>query len=164
MTSLNMSNKTLSKRQSLTFDLLKNFMEAYPLSENTLVLIASAKNLSLIQYDSLLNFLNPALKKNPYWASVYLTKLQIQVAQTGQLFPEIIFYDTLLSSINTASFKGKLLFVDFWSSWCFSCRQQFTHLKKIYAKYKSKQFEILGVSMDEKKDAWIRALKQDKLP
>lgn len=63
MTSLNMSNKTLSKRQSLTFDLLKNFMEAYPLCENTLVLIASAKNLSLIQYDSLLNFLNPALKK-----------------------------------------------------------------------------------------------------
>jgi len=54
--------------------------------------------------------------------------------------------------------------VDFWSSWCVSCRQQFTHFKKIYAKYKSKQFEILGVSMDEKKDAWIRALKQDKLP
>ncbi len=164
MIAINMSDQILSQRQSETFSLLKSLIEAYPLSENTLILLASAKNLSAVQYDSLYNYLNPALRKNPYWASVDLTKSQIPLAQTGKLFPEIILYDTLNASINTGSYKGKILFLDLWSSWCVSCRQQFPHLKQIYANYKSKGFKIIGVSMDAKKDAWIRALKQDGVP
>ncbi len=161
--SINMSDQILSQRQLETFSLLKSFIETYPLSENTLVLLASAKNLSAQQYDSLYKYLNPALKKNPFWTSVDLTKSQIRVAETGKLFPQINLYDTLNSSINTGSFKGKILFLDFWSSWCVSCREQFPHLKQIYAKYNSKGFDIIGVSMDAKKDAWIQALKQDSL-
>lgn len=164
MIAINMSDQSLSERQSETFSLLKGLIEAYPLSESTLILLSSAKNLSVVQYDSLYNYLNPALRKNPYWASVELTKSQIPVAETGKLFPEIILYDTVNTSFNTVSHKGKILFLDLWSSWCVSCRQQFPQLKQIYAKYKSKGFEIIGVSMDAKKDAWIRALKQDSLP
>ena len=164
MIAINMSDQILSQRQSETFNLLKSLIEAYPLSENTLILLASAKNLSAVQYDSLYNHLNPALKKNPYWASVDLTKSQIPVAETGKPFPEIILYDTLNVPFNTSSRKGKILFLDLWSSWCTSCRQQFPNLKQIYAKYKSKGFEIIGASMDAKKDAWTRALKQDSVP
>ena len=163
MITISMSDQTLSQRQSETFSLLNSFIKAYPLSENTLILLASANNLSARQFDSLYNYLNPALRKNPYWARVDLTKSRIRVAETGKLFPEISLNDTLNASINTGSFKGKILFVDFWASWCVSCRQQFPHLKQIYAKYNSKGFEIMGVSMDEKRDAWIRALKQDSL-
>lgn len=163
MTAITMSDQVLSQRQSETFSLLKSLIEAYPLSDNTLILLASAKNLSAVQYDSLYNYLNPALRENPYWTSVDLTKSQIPVAETGKLFPDIILHDTLDASINTGSLKGEILFIDLWSSWCVSCRQQFPHLKQIYAKYKSKGFEIIGVSMDAKRDAWIQALKQDSL-
>jgi thiol-disulfide isomerase/thioredoxin len=164
MKAIYMSDEILSQRQSETFSLLKSLIEAYPLSQNTLILLASAKNLSAVQYDSLYNSLNPALRNNPYWTSVDLTKSEIPVAETGKLFPDIILYDSLKPSINTGSYKGKILFLDLWSSWCSSCRQQFPELKEIYAKYKSKGFEILGVSMDAKKDAWIRALKHDSVP
>jgi thiol-disulfide isomerase/thioredoxin len=164
MTAINMSDQTLSQRQSSTFTLLKSFIKTYPLSENSLVLLASAKNLLAWQYDSLYDQLNPALKKNPFWASVELTKSQILVAETGKQFPKIIFSDTLNVPFNTSSQKGKIIFLDLWSSWCTSCRRQFPHLKQIYAKYKSKGFEIIGVSMDAKKSAWIGALKQDSLP
>lgn len=163
MIAINMSDQVLSQRQSETFSLLKSLIKSYPRSENTLILLASAKNLSAVQYDSLYNYLNPALKENPYWASVDLTKSQIPVAETGKQFPEIILYDTLNVAFNTSSQKGKILFLDLWSSWCTSCRQQFPHLKQIYAKYKSKGFVIIGVSMDVKKDAWTRALKQDSV-
>ena len=164
MITINLSDQILSQRQSETFSLLKSLIETYPLSTNSLILLASAKNLSAAQYDSLYNYLNPELRKNPYWSSVDVTKSQIPVAETGNLFPEIIFYDTLKISINTKAFKGEILFLDLWSSWCASCRQEFPDLKKIYAKYKSKGFEIIGVSMDAEREAWIRALKHDSLP
>ena len=163
MTAINTSSHTLSQRQSATFSLLKSFIKNFPLSENTLTLLASAKNLSARQYDSLYNYLSPTLRENPFWNSVDLAKSQIDVAETGKLFPGISFADTLNVSINTNSFKGKILFLDFWSSWCVSCREQFPHLKQIYAKYNSKGFEIIGESMDSIKDVWIRAIKQDSL-
>ena len=164
MIAINMSDQALSQRQSKTFNLLKTLIEAYPRSVNTLILLASAKNLSVVQYDSLYNSLNRVLRKDPYWTAVDLTKSQIPVAETGKLFPGIILYDRLKAPINTSSYKGRILFLDLWSSWCTSCRKQFPELKKIYAKYKPKGFEIIGVSMDAKKDAWIRALKQDSVP
>lgn len=164
MKEVNLSDQALSQRQFATFSLLNNFMKTYPLSQTTLELLASAKNLSAPQYDSLYNNLNPTLRDNPYWASVDVTKSQIHIAETGKLFPEISISDKSKASISTGKFKGKILFLDLWSSWCGSCRKQFPDLKQIYAKYNPKGLEIIGVSMDEKKDAWNRALNQDNLP
>ena len=161
---INKSDQPLSKRQTATFNLLKSFIEAYPLSQNVLTVLASAKNLSVKQYDSLYKYLDTALRKNAFWSSAELTKSQISIAETGKLFPGITLIDTSNTSINTSSFNGKILFLDLWSSWCVSCREQFPDLKKIYKKYKSTGFEIVGVSMDSKKDAWTFALKKDQLP
>ena len=159
------SDQTLSQRQLDIYNLLKSFIKAYPLSQNTLTLLASASNLTVIQYDSLYNFLDTSLRENKLlWVNVDVTKTQIAAVETGKLFPAITLTDTLNKSINTNSFNGKILFLDLWSSWCVSCREQFPDLKKIYKNYKSTEFEILGVSMDSNKDAWISALKKDKLP
>jgi thiol-disulfide isomerase/thioredoxin len=159
------SDQTLSQRQLDMYNLLKSFIKAYPLSPNTLTLLASASNLTVIQYDSLYNFLDTTLRENKLlWVNVDITKTQIDAAETGKIFPTITLTDTLNKSINTNSFNGKILFLDLWSSWCVSCREQFPDLKKIYKNYKSTEFEILGVSMDSNKNAWISALKKDKLP
>lgn len=44
--------------------------------------------------------------------------------------------------------KGKVVVVDFWASWCGPCRRSMPHLKELYAKYKSKGFEIVAISLD----------------
>lgn len=59
--------------------------------------------------------------------------------------------------------KGKWIFLDFWASWCFPCRQQAPKLKKIYDKYKNKNFEIVGISIEKDKDKWLKAIKNDSL-
>lgn len=164
MIAINESVQNIPGKQLETFGLLKKLIEAYPLSQTSLILLASAKNLTAVQYNSLYDALNPALRQNPYWTSVELTKTQIPVAETGSSFPDIILKDTLNTSINTSSYKGKILFLDLWSSWCTSCRKEFPALKQVYANYKSKGFEIIGVSIDANKDAWIRALKHDSVP
>lgn len=64
--------------------------------------------------------------------------------------------------IKMSDFKGKYLLVDFWASWCVPCRKGNPHLLDLYAKYKDKGFEILGVSDDDKDhDAWRKAVKED---
>lgn len=64
-------------------------------------------------------------------------------------------------NISLSSFRGKYLLVDFWASWCGPCRAESPNLVKAYEKYKPKNFEIFGVSLDQSKDKWLKAIKDD---
>ena len=71
--------------------------------------------------------------------------------------------DTSGKKMSLDSLKGKYTFVDFWASWCGPCRAENPNVVKAYNQYKTKGFAIIGVSLDTDKDAWIRAIKKDKL-
>lgn len=66
-------------------------------------------------------------------------------------------------SIALSSMKGKVVLVDFWASWCLPCRVANKHLVKLYAKYKDKGFEIFGVSLDDDRADWRKAVSKDKI-
>ena len=65
---------------------------------------------------------------------------------------------------NNVTLKSDFLFIDFWASWCSPCRASIQDIKKYYQKNKEKGVEVLGVSIDENKDAWIKALHQENMP
>lgn len=56
--------------------------------------------------------------------------------------------------------RGKVVLIDFWASWCGPCRREMPNLVEAYKKYKGKNFEIVGVSLDQSADAWKAAIKQ----
>ena len=84
-------------------------------------------------------------------------------AVIGSMAPEITMADTLGKPFSLSSLKGKYVLVDFWASWCMPCRGENPNLVANYNKYKSKNFTILGVSLDEDKAAWTKAIIKDKL-
>ena len=55
--------------------------------------------------------------------------------------------------------NGKVVLIDFWASWCPPCRAEMPSLVKAYKTYKNKGFEIVGISLDSKADAWEKGVK-----
>ncbi len=66
--------------------------------------------------------------------------------------------------VNLAKLKGKVVLVDFWATWCGPCVREIPNIKKMYAKYHDKGFEVIGISVDKEKDKLDEFLKEEKLP
>jgi len=66
--------------------------------------------------------------------------------------------------LSLADYKGKYVLLDFWASWCVPCRRSNPHLKELYSKYRSKGFEIIGISDDDRDhNAWQKAVEKDQI-
>jgi len=81
--------------------------------------------------------------------------------RVGDVAPEIYLPDLNGKSISLYSLRGKYVLVDFWASWCGPCRYENPNLVKLYNEYKDKGLEIYGVSLDQDKDSWHRAIQKD---
>lgn len=81
----------------------------------------------------------------------------------GAMAPDIVLNDPFGKNISLSALRGKVVLVDFWASWCKPCRDENPNVVKLYNKYKSKGFDVLGVSLDDNRSAWIDAINQDKL-
>ena len=81
----------------------------------------------------------------------------------GKTAPDISLPDTEGNIITLSSFRGKYVLVDFWASWCRPCRMENPNVVAAYNKFRNKNFTILGVSLDDNKDAWIKAIVNDGL-
>jgi thiol-disulfide isomerase/thioredoxin len=85
---------------------------------------------------------------------------------TGKSFPDFPAgkKTTDEKELTLARFKGKVLLVDFWATWCPPCRGEVPALAKAYKTFKDKGFEIVGISFDKEKTAFDTYLKENDMP
>ena len=67
-------------------------------------------------------------------------------------------------NLGPQDFKGKILVLDFWASWCGPCRAEIPHLKEAFEAYNGKGVEFLSVSIDKDGAAWRKAMKEENMP
>src|SRR5690606_15194949 len=61
-------------------------------------------------------------------------------------------------------FRGKYILLDFWASWCSPCRASFPRMREVYSKIKNQNFIIVNISIDRSKEAWLKAVDEEKNP
>jgi len=81
----------------------------------------------------------------------------------GAKAPEFTQVSPEGTPIRLTDFKGKYVLLDFWASWCGPCRKENPNVVKLYDRYKSQGFEILGISLDQNRERWLQAIQADKL-
>ncbi len=82
----------------------------------------------------------------------------------GRPAPDFTLNDINGKPITLSQVKAKIKILDFWASWCGPCRLNNPHLKSLYEKYHAQGLEVIGVSLDSKKELWTKAVEKDGLP
>ncbi|WP_306351099.1 peroxiredoxin family protein [Flavobacterium sp. '19STA2R22 D10 B1'] len=103
--------------------------------------------------------------KNTVVLLVFLISFSMVNAQikVGDTYPDITLQNNQNTTVKLSSLKGKTVLVDFWASWCAPCRLGNKKLVKLYEKYKSQNFEIVGISIDTDQSKWLKAIEKDKM-
>lgn len=151
-----------SVKQESFYTTLKSIVIQYPKDEFTFTLISKVGNLTYQQLNTLIHLVDSSIYNSPNKASADNTLKRVSIAETGKTFPPLILTDTTGEEFSISNMKGKILYIDVWSSWCGPCREEIPEIKKIYKKYNSMGLEIIGISIDSDKQKWLKAIREDK--
>ena len=113
--------------------------------------------------DSMAAQFKKTLPESRYTQSL-VTRLDVlRPTAVGVVAPDIQLASPNGPPVKLSSLRGKYVLIDFWASWCGPCRQENPNVVRMYNKFKDKGFEIYGVSFDQDKTKWEKAIAKDGL-
>ena len=129
--------------------------------------ISNDRNVNTKSADTMFQFLEGKGKNSFY--GVELTKLinKLKAVEVGYMAPDFTLPDSTGNKKYTLSkiySQNKYVLIDFWASWCGPCKGEIPFLKTAYERFHNKGFEIVSVSLDDKKQAWLASLRQFQMP
>jgi peroxiredoxin len=108
--------------------------------------------------------LAPGFRNSPEGKTLAEQIVGVKQTEIGLRSPDFSQCDAHGNPISLRSLHGNYVLVDFWASWCGICRMENPNVLRAYNAYKDSGFTVLGVSLDESKDKWLQAIKEDDMP
>jgi peroxiredoxin len=158
-------DKQADSIQNEMMKLQKVFVKNNPASYITPSILGSLSlDMEAEELESIINGLDSTIASLPQIKTLKDRILSMKAVSVGQKAPDFTMNDTEGKPVSLSSKLGpKLLLIDFWAGWCNPCRQENPNVVKVYSEFHKKGFDVLGVSLDQKKEEWLKAIADDKL-
>lgn len=87
----------------------------------------------------------------------------LKKVRKGNASPDFSLKDVKGKTFSLANFRGKVVYIDLWATWCGPCNRELPHLKKIEEEFRGKNIAFVGICTRDKKESWEKFLKEKKL-
>ena len=127
-----------------------------------MIFLEMKANVSLEKLKQLRALVDPSLIEHPYTKQLD-EFIRLADFKVGSDMPDFKLPDKDGKDFVFSTLRGKYVLVDFWASWCGPCMREMPNVVKLYKECKGKNFEIVGISLDQKRDAWLNAVEKNKM-
>lgn len=143
-----------------------NFIKENPSSLIAVLIleqIIAQKALPLNEIETMVNGLSEEMKQTEIAKKLVEQVASLKGTEVGAIAPTFSGPSPTGQELALNDVKGKVTLVDFWAAWCKPCRAENPNVVAVYNKYKDKGLSIVGVSLDRKKEDWLKAIEDDGL-